>query len=547
MPSYYPPTFQDFLQTTHSVISWDSTSIGTFTQDPESTPEFGVSGVISGETQELVVTIGQLASGLQFSTIASGFLGIYLVQSGTRQDYLMRTVSFDRDMVVGDHIEVRVNKLPDTEILIVAATLELTANTSISTWALVARDGTEPKALESVLAFVKPRQEIGQERWQEPETRAVISQQCSGTSTLDFTSREPCDQGSLAYQGGGNRYLFADTKSVLQPVNTTPWELHASCFVEPAATQLVLDPGLVSHNWVTTPDIAVVTENSMPLSGFDTAQMLRYVIQQTRNPNSTWEWQTPVTVSAGKHTFSVYAQIDTEAAYKCVYEIGVRIGTIEIVSEIQAGAWTLRSVTGELPAGQGVAFIRVSRLYRNNRVVLQFGLPQLEANWVATSRVTSDRQRDFVIYTPEDVAYPTNGAITFRWYPGYTGAPVEDVTLFDSRSQDIVEAGTNGWYLKHWASGDLVFASVDQHGLEHSVSHAWQATIGLDTVIKCYYASNEMSVYINDVLLASATTAVVVPAVVLPVRLGHDYTETLWMVGELLEFTLPGCADDSEF
>ena len=550
MSSQYPKSFQEFIKLTNSEITWDSTQIGTFKQTDVSTA-YGLSAIYVAEDSVVQITVGALASGIDLTTVTEGYLGLYVVQPNTHTDYLLRTATFDSGFVVDDHINIKLHGVEPHQILIVAALL-ITSSNNYPSWVLAADDESKSSdSLTTVLSYIAPNAfsaQLENDRWTSPESWVGDKSQ-ERAFTLDFSSSNPNNSiGTLVYNGGGNRYLTKGDSAILQTLNTAPWKLNASCFVEPSTSQLIVNPALTvstSNDWTYTAD-AVVTEYKDTLAQYN-ATMLRYVIQQS-SQDTTFNWELPAgTVQvAGTYTTSLFSAFEFDGKQSISVEFGVRVGTTELIGLVTSSELSLLSVTGTLPTGAATFFVRVKNLFKNNRVTLYIALPQLENSWASTSRVTSSavRAKDFIVYTPDTVDYHADDYFEIVYYPGYAGVPTEDQYLFDSRSSDVGLEGTNGWYLYHDTTGNLVFGCVSASGVTSEVSAAFTAVLGQKTSITCFFTKNGLCISVNTALLSSTTSSVEIPTALLPIRLGHDYTESDWMVGQLLTFTLPNLGND---
>ena len=313
--------------------------------------------------------------------------------------------------------------------------------------------------------------------------------------------------GSLTYLGGGGRLLPKTGVLVFQPIDTPPWELGTSTFVEQAATELLANNQYLQqtangyptgYDLVESPGISVISTKlpTLQSEGFDAKAwtlQLNGAVPTSISPFNTASIgiPTPVAFDITKPiSLSVLAGMtkDTETTsitdaqlIFTYYDFADR----ELTSMSQAlnvddmfNARPVRpfSISAKIsdypPTTEKITWrLQLGSVEQGDFVTLITALPSLTQTPFATSQVLSDgsRIKDNLSFAPDVPFALEEGAAVISMAIGFQGTPTEEKYIFDSRTPGTL---LNGSALKVEADGRLTFLITDDTGSTASVTSA---------------------------------------------------------------------------
>lgn len=151
-------------------------------------------------------------------------------------------------------------------------------------------------------------------------------------------------------------------------------------------------------------------------------------------------------------------------------------------SSVASTTWTqldLSVPSASIPANTTAAnwFVDLSSIDADDSIEFSFLCPQIEQSPVGTSRIPTDgsaqtRAQDTIYIRQDNNINVLGGSIYVTFASGYTGSPVADSYLFDTRHPETLR---NGYYAKHTSAGALVFGCVNADGDDQTVTASDEA------------------------------------------------------------------------
>ncbi len=296
--------------------------------------------------------------------------------------------------------------------------------------------------------------------------------------------------GSLIYLGGGDRLLPKPGVLVFQPIDTPPWELGTSTFVEQAATELLSNnqylqqdnSGLpIGYGLINSPGITIIQNTIQTLQGegFDAkawSLQLNGAVPVSISPFNTASigMETPIafdilepislsilagmekntdTTSITKATliFTFYNSSDQElTSMPEVLDVDELFNArplkpFSISAKISDYPPTVAKITWRLEIGS---------VEQGDFVTVRTALPSLSQTPFATSQILSEgsRVKDNLSFAPNIPFALEEGAAVLNMAIGFDDAPTEEKYIFDSRSPTTL---LDGAALKVEATGEL--------------------------------------------------------------------------------------------
>ncbi len=304
--------------------------------------------------------------------------------------------------------------------------------------------------------------------------------------------------GSLTYLGGGDRLLPKTGVLVFHPIDTPPWELGTSTFVEQAAIELLPNNQYLQavnsiptgYGLVDSPGIAVISTKlpNLQSEGFDAKAwtlQLNGAVPTSISPFNTaaigiatpiaFDVTKPIALSilAGMTKDTETTDITDAKLIFTFYDFADR----ELTSMSQAlsvddmfNARPVRpfsisaspyGVSNYPPSTEKVTWrLQLGSVEQGDFVTLITALPSLTQTPFATSQVLSDgsRVKDNLSYAPDVPFALEEGAVVISMAIGFQGTPTEEKYIYDSRSPGTL---LNGTALRVDATGTLTFLIAD--------------------------------------------------------------------------------------
>ncbi len=302
--------------------------------------------------------------------------------------------------------------------------------------------------------------------------------------------------GSLTYLGGGDRLLPKPGVLVFQPIDTPPWELGTSTFVEQAASELLPNNQYLQqatngypsgYDLVDSPGISVISTRLQTLQaeGFDAkawTMQLNGAVPTSISPFNTasvgvstpidFDVTKPISLSilAGMVKDTDTTSITTASLIFTYYDFADR----ELTSMSQAlsvdemfNARPVKpfSISAKLsdypPTTEKITWrLQLGSVEQGDFVTLITSLPSLSQTPFATSQILSDgsRVKDNLSFAPDVPFALEEGAVVISMAIGFQGTPTEEKYIFDSRTPGTL---LNGCALKVEADGKLTFLIKD--------------------------------------------------------------------------------------
>lgn len=526
------------------------------TDNTEYTDSFGLGGVYNQDTDELRITVGQRLPGLDFTTVVSGTLGVYRVcDSGA--DVLLQEVELDPEYLKKPKNQIywEIILRPDVDYseLMLACTLS-SASTSISTWTPV-----DYEARTKEVSYFTERFRTSLDVLTEHQPYTMVVTDLTDTTILDLDLRNSAPvitgDGTLAYSGGGNRYLLdSEYNGVKQLVNQEPWGLDCTCFIETQAKNYLADPELMTQSYAVTTSSAMSTvKKTLELPAFADYQALTYSVSSPLDMDSTWEWSTlPSTCVNATLTGSLYFEYTSTS--NLIVEVGLRITdtttreTISVLNTSELKSLALVAVTDpvSIPSNDPrtvVLFVRVRNISPGDRFECVMAMPQIENTATSTSRIIGQQTRsaDTLTWTPTVSDYnDAYGTFTCSVYPAWEGNPkgLGDQYLFDTRDVN----GEAGFWCAVLANGVLEFGVCpDILSEQYVVRSASPIPAVFNSVLKIQasFDNNTLVLMCNDSVVGRQVfiTSILAPDI-LSIRIGRHYSNTHVFNGEYQAFNL---------
>lgn len=516
---------------------------------------FGLGGVYNADNDELHITIGQ-RTGLDFSTVLSGVLGMYRV-CDTTSDELLLEIELDIELLKRTkdlcYWEIVVRPSVDYREIMLACVLT-TATQSYSTWTPLDHEA-RTKEVSYFTERFRTTQDVLVEK--QPYTLTVVDKTDTEILSLDFRNQDPVviGDGNLSYTGGGNRYLldkeFVGTQQLL---NQEPWKLDCLCFVENTAKNYVVDPKLISGTHVVTTSASMSSvEKELDVPSYPDYQALAYSVSSPLNMDSTWEWATPWSSSTTQtHTGSMY--LEYASTSNLIVELGLRIRnqalvvreSISVLNTAELGSMCMVSVTDTVSPTIDVVdvclFLRVRNISPGDRFETILAVPQIENTGIATSRIVGNqtRQADLVTWTRTTSDYnDVYGCFDVTVFPAWEGAPstLQDQYLFDTRD---VNAEAGFWCVIK-STGILEFGTCLDGVVDQQVVASTQPiniAYNSELRIQAWFDTDKLMLICNNNIVGNYTgTTFLIPDIG-TIKIGRSYNDTMLFNGEVNLFKL---------
>lgn len=569
---YLPSSFNVFIRHPGARPYQETPAIAGFSNDLAFSSAFGLGGVYVKDTNELHITIGQRTGGVDFTTLASGTVGVYRSILDSSTDYLIREVQLTVDLLKKPrnapwYWELVVKTDIDPSELMLGCVLVPVTGSDITTWTAVESE-ERTKQVNYYSERFRTSLDVNDEA--QPQPRVFIEPVDSTCDyiTLDFAKQDDPvvvkDSGMLAYQGGGNRYLIDfDGESVLQQVNQAPWSLPAHLFIEHSSWNYFTDSkqALDKHR-INTSASMITTKKTDTWLEYPGYLIKSFAVSSPSVVDSTWEYETEqVPVVNQTLTGSLFMSCTNQSNRKFPIVLGLRYRSVlngVVLRETtnppvttQIKDLTLMSCVDPVQTPSSVVsyvsmFVQVQQLSPGDRFVLETAAPQLENSAFASSRIPSTLQRlsDTVTFQPTNTAYDVPyGVFKLTCFPAYSGIPGQalgDQYFFDTRDG----SGEAGFHACHTAEGLIKFVLVGD-----TVTDTWvcesasvmQLVYGTQFALEFWFDTNQMTLKLNNKVIGTktfqASFAAQVPDQVF-LRIGHDMTETKFFNGEVTYFAL---------
>lgn len=308
--------------------------------------------------------------------------------------------------------------------------------------------------------------------------------------------------GSLTYLGGGDRLLPKTGVLVFQPIDTPPWELGTSTFVEQAATELLPNNQYLQqtansfptgYGLIDSPGISVISTKlpNLQSEGFDAKAwtlQLNGAVPASISPFNTaaigistpiaFDITKPISLSilAGMTKDTDTTSITTAKLIFTFYDFADReltsmsqaLDVDELFNarpvkpfSISANAAWAGDVSDYPESTEKITWkLQLGSVEQGDFVTLITALPSLSQTPFATSQVLSDgsRVKDNLSFAPDVPFALEEGAAVISMAIGFQGAPTEEKYIFDTRSPGTL---LNGSALKVEDDGRLTFLISD--------------------------------------------------------------------------------------
>ncbi len=381
--------------------------------------------------------------------------------------------------------------------------------------------------------------------------------------------------GSLTYLGGGDRLMPKTGVLVLQPIDTPPWELGTSTFVEQAATELLPNNQYLQqtatgypsgYDLVDSPGISVISTRlpTLQTTGFDAKAwtlQLNGAVPTSISPFNTASVgiSTPIALDVTKPiSLSILAGMtkDTETTditeanlIFTFYDFADReltsmSQTLDVDDMFNARPVRPFSISAKLsdypPTTEKITWrLQLGSVEQGDFVTLITALPSLTQTPFATSQVLSDESRvkDNLSFAPDVPFELEEGAVVISMAIGFQGAPTEEKYIFDNRTPGTL---LNGCALKVEATGELTFLIKDdtaEVSLTTATVPAWISGAISEVVVEWSSAAPLMRISFDGQIIATSSTALPVnlAGITIPVvHLGSDSDATKQIDSEFI-------------
>ncbi len=350
--------------------------------------------------------------------------------------------------------------------------------------------------------------------------------------------------GSLTYLGGGDRLMPKTGVLVLQPIDTPPWELGTSTFVEQAATELLSNNQYLqqtangypsSYDLVDSPGIAVISTRlpTLQSEGFDAKAwtlQLNGAVPTSISPFNTASVgvSTPIEFDSAKPiSLSILAGMtkDTETTSitgaKLIFtfydfadrELTSMSQTLSVDDMFNARPVRPFSLSAKLsdypPTTEKITWrLQLSSVEQGDFITLITALPSMTQTPFATSQVLSgeSRVKDNLSFAPDVPFDLEEGAVVVSMAIGFQGTPTEEKYIYDSRSPGTL---LNGSALKVEADGRLTFLISDDTttaSLTTASAPAWVSGAISEVVVEWSNSSPLMRISFDGMIIATDTS-----------------------------------------
>lgn len=540
-----PPSFGLFCQRLGAHPYADG-RLETFSRDRDLSSKFGLGALLITETDCIRVSIGPRPE-LDLADVVTGVAGLYSVIDA-RTDHLIREIEFDQSYRRNDGSWLLTLANQDTNAdLWVACELQFADKTVNSIVQVIVDFGRKAKRIPSeskskgTLGRIDPLTvaPVG------TTTISVKERELRRALEIDFEEPKPIVFGSatLAYSGGGNRYLPSNAGPVLQKLNEAPWVLGASTIVEDAGTNVFPNSGLYSKcwNWTAT-NTPTVLELGFDLPGFS-EKLIGFTIQDAKGINSVWQLNFDMIDWSGDTiTVSSFTELQYLEGNTSKFWIGVELfeddGTTLRDSKweqiekkqglsINSATWALAS-GATLVSGKARISFKMTDLNPGDYGTFIVGFPQIEYARTAGSRTIGIRQADTLVATPSYTFDNNYGRFDVSFSPLYNGVPgIAGAQIFmDTRDS----SGRNGVWIGHRPDGLFEFGLSDALGQVFVRSASVIQLVEGETytlIARWDLEAKNMRLDLNgDLLVERNLNTILVPTILNPIKFGTRFNGT---------------------
>ena len=350
--------------------------------------------------------------------------------------------------------------------------------------------------------------------------------------------------GSLTYLGGGDRLIPKTGVLVLQSIDTPPWELGTSTFVEQAATELLANNQYLQqaangfpsgYNLVDSPGISVISTKlpTLQSEGFDAKAwtlQLNGAVPTSISPFNTasmgittpidFDITKPISLSilAGMTKDTDTTSITTAKLIFTFYDFANRELTsmsqvLDVNDMFNARPVRPFSISAKLsdypPTTEKITWrLQLGSVEQGDFVTLITALPSLTQTPFATSQVLSGKSRvkDNLSFAPDVPLDLEEGAVVISMAIGFQGTPTEEKYIYDSRSPGTL---LNGSALRVEPTGELTFLISDDTttaSLTTSTAPAWVSGAISEVVVEWSSAAPLMRISFDGQIIATDTS-----------------------------------------
>lgn len=509
--------------------------------------EFGLGAFYNGEVDTVSAIVGPRSVDLGGVT---GEVGLYRVLD-TRTDLRLRSIEFDASMrrKDGSFIIGFANTGEDRNLFVLAH-LVLPSGKAMYSLAPVLASSERKPVIEPVFKPVVSNRQDGTDPVDGIVNISVVINEAEMHDVLhlDFSSPEPVRYGdaTVAYAGGGNRYLVTDTGPLLQPIDLAPWTAEAQTMIEPAGGNVFGGCALQTPAYKYD-DKLVVSISDMTLAGFtETFKSIRGVNVNQRT--TSWEFVFDA-VSCSGESLSGSAFVEFAPQVEATCRIGLRMfdGAGNPLRDVFAPvpqsalnvygvSWVKAASAAAIPGTVSIV-IRVDGIGPGETVNIVTGFPQIENNTSISTRSTGVKAADVVTCTPAYTMDPSYGRFDITLTPNYEGLPgaYGPQIFFDTRDAQ----GLNGFYLGHQPTGLLEFGCADSTGAVF-VRSASAIQLSGKTKITCFWdeANRNMRIDVDgSIAVDKNLNAITLPDNLNVIRFGTRYSSENRGSFQLHEFT----------
>ena len=496
------------------------------------TAEFGLSGLYNAEIDTVTATIGPRSIPFQGM---SGSVALYRILD-TRTDFKLREIEFDAALLRRDgSLVVAFANSDEGKDLYLVAQLTLGSGKTLYSIAPVLIETARKPVVEPVRRPMVTSRTDGSDPTDGIVDATIVINEAEmhDVLVLDFESAEPVRYGkaTVAYTGGGNRYLTSAKGPVLQGVDAAPWSLPASTLVEPEGVNLFTGYALTKTVFSAGENL-IVSAADVSVPGFNTT-FKRLQATNIEKRDQAWEVVFDSVVWNGDSVSSSMFLSFTSPTAVC--SIGMRMfnnagdQVNELFSNVPAGALAVQGVTWVKPVkdvavpGTVRLVLRVQGVNSGASVGVVFGFPQVESGTSLGSRTTTAKAQDLVVCTPQYALDSSYGRFDIEISPNYSGLPgaYGPQIFFDTRDG----TGLNGFWLGHRPDGSLEFGIADTvgHVLVRSAS-AIQLTE--KHKITCFWDASNKNMRVDvdgSIAVDKNQTVLTLPTLLNPIRFGTRY------------------------
>jgi hypothetical protein len=385
--------------------------------------------------------------------------------------------------------------------------------------------------------------------------------------------------GSLIYLGGGDRLLPKPGVLAFQTLDTPPWELGTSTFVEQAASELLPNNQYLQqatngypsgYSLVDSPGISVISTKLQTLQaeGFDAkawTMQLNGAVPTSISPFNTasvgvtspiaFDVSKPISLSilAGMTKDTGTTSITDAKLIFTYYDFADReLTSMSKAMDVDAmfNARPVRpfSISAKLsdypPTTEKITWkLQLGSVEQGDFVTLITSVPSLSQTPFATSQITVEgsRVKDNLSFAPDVPFALEEGAAVISMAIGFQGTPTEEKYIFDSRSPGTL---LNGCALKVEPTGELTFLISDDtttKSLTSATVPAWSSGAVSEVVAEWSDTAPLMRITFDGQIIATDTSTAL-PAnlggvTTALVQLGSDANATKHIDSEFIRFT----------